>query len=267
MQKDATKWVILLAQIGYYAKGFVYILLGLLGFLTAFELRGHQNGEATTSGTLQFLKALPGGKILLLALFGGLVCYGIWRALQTLGLDGYKNKKWPKRLRYALSGLAYLALAFTAMKLVLGMQSNGSSRQDVVALFLQEWFGQILVGLGGLAFAAIGFYQMYYGYSGKYKKRVQGLSLKTEKSKMLLKFGKVGFLSRGFVWVMIGALFIRAAINASASQAGDTAKAFSFLESTPFGSYLLAILSLGLLCYGIFNFVRARYEKFTTISN
>jgi hypothetical protein len=36
---------------------------------------------------------------------------------------------------------------------------------------------------------------------------------------------------------------------------------FSAPNTASYGSYLLGALGLGLLCYGIFNFIRAFYEK------
>jgi hypothetical protein len=62
--------------------------------------------------------------------------------------------------------------------------------------------------------------------------------------------------------LIIAWLFSKAAWFSNAFEAGDTAKAFRFLESASYGSYLLGALGLGLLCYGLFNFIRARYETF-----
>ncbi len=78
---------------------------------------------------------------------------------------------------------------------------------------------------------------------------------------LLLKSGKIGYVARGIVWLIIAWLFSKAAWFSNASEAGDTAEAFRFLEEASYGSYLLGALGLGLLCYGIFNFIRAFYEK------
>ncbi len=77
---------------------------------------------------------------------------------------------------------------------------------------------------------------------------------------MLQSSGKPGYISRGIVWLIIAFLFMRAAVSSAASKAGNTGKAFKFIEHTPFGSYLLGALGMGLIAYDIFNFIRARYE-------
>jgi hypothetical protein len=53
----------------------------------------------------------------------------------------------------------------------------------------------------------------------------------------------------------------RSAIHHNSNKAVDTSEALQFLQNT-YGNVLLAVLGLGLLMYGIFNFIRARYEDF-----
>jgi hypothetical protein len=261
---EVKPWVKRIAQAGYVAKGIVYVLLGLLGFMAAFELNGKTNNQATQTGTLQYLKELPAGAILLLLLAIGLLCYSTWRVIQTFYNPNGEDKKWPKRLRYFFSGLAYLALAYTALRAVFQDSSgNGDQNQKLAGELMGQPLGQVLVGLAGLIFAAVGIYQIYYGLSEKYKKHVQELSLQSDQSSLLLRSGKIGYISRGIVWLVIAFLFIRAALHSSASEAGNTGKAFQFVENISFGSYLLGALGLGLIAYGVFNFIRARFERFT----
>ncbi|HEX8315762.1 MAG TPA: DUF1206 domain-containing protein [Flavisolibacter sp.] len=260
----AKTWVKRIAQAGYIAKGIVYVLLGLLGFMAAFELGGKSDGEATQTGTLKFVKEMPAGTILLLLLAIGLLCYSIWRGIQTFYNPDGEHKKWSKRARYLFSGLAYLAFAYAALQAVFENRSdNGDGNQKLAGELMNQPLGQVLVGLAGLILAAVGIYQVYYGFSEKYKKHVQDLSLQSQHASLLLRSGKVGYISRGIVWLVIAYLFIRAAVHSSASEAGDTGKAFQFIEDSPFGSYLLGALGLGLIAYGIFNFIRARFEHFT----
>lgn len=260
---EAKPWVKKIAQAGYVSKGIVYVLLGLLGFMAAFELT--RDSEATQSGSLRFVKDLPAGSVLLLLLALGLLCYSIWRGIQTFYNPTNEEKKWTKRLRYLFSGLAYLALAYTALKAAFENSSgSGDQNQKLAGQLMSQPLGQVLVGIAGLIFAGVGIYQIYYGFSEKYRKHVQNLSLHSQHASTLLKSGKVGYISRGIVWLVIAVLFFRAALHSAASEAGSTGKAFHFIETSPFGSYLLGALGLGLVAYGIFNFIRARYEHFTS---
>ena len=261
---EAKPWVKRIAQAGYIAKGVVYVLLGLLGFMAAFELSGKSDKQATQAGTLQFIKELPAGNILLLLLALGLLCYSVWRGIEAFYNPNGERKKWTKRVLYLLSGLAYLVLAYAALRAMFENSSgNGDQNQKLAGELMNQPLGQVLVGIAGLIFAGVGIYQTYYGFSEKYKKHVQDLSLHSQHAALLLRSGKVGYISRGIVWLVIAYLFIRAAVHSSASEAGNTGKAFQFVENSPYGSYLLGALGLGLIAYGIFNFIRARFERFT----
>lgn len=251
-----------MAQVGLTAKGVVYVLLGLLAFMAAFELgsKGNDN-TATQTGTLRFIKDWPAGNVLLIIMAIGIFCYSIWRGIETFRVDNNK-KGWAKRLRYLLSGLSYLTFGITALKIGSGNNQGGSDQNQTIATeLMSKPFGQVLVGLGGLILAGVGIYQIYYGLSEKYQKHVQQLSLQSGHSSLLLRSGKIGYISRGVVWMVIAFLFFRAAFHAAASEAGNTSKAFRFIETSPFGSLLLGLLGLGLISYGVFNFIRARYEQ------
>ncbi len=258
----APRFIKSLAQAGLIAKGIVYVLLGLLAFMAAFELGGKGNNDATQTGALQLVKDFPAGEILLLVVAAGLFCYSIWRGIEAFGADN-SQKGWTKRLRYFFSGLAYLAFAITAIRIGGGEKLKGDQNQSLAMELMNKPFGEVLVGLGGILLAGIGAYQIYYGISEKYRKHVQGLSLHTSQASVLLRSGKIGYISRGIVWLVIAFLFLRAAFLSAGSEAGNTSKAFRFIENSPYGSPLLGFLGLGLIAYGVFNFIRARYERFT----
>ena len=255
-------WVQQIAQLGLSAKGLVYIILGALAFMAAFEIGGRSNADATSTGALSFVQDAPAGAILLGLLTIGLFCYVFWRFIQTFTNKG-GEKDWKRRLRYFVSGLAYLALALTALQLLLNSGgSNGDQNQQMAGKVLSKPMGQWLLGLGALFLAGIGLYQIYYGFSGKYKKHLQNLRLHSQTIAILVRSGKVGYIARGIVWLIVAYLLLQAALHANAAEAGDTSKAFQFLEGSPMGSYLLGALGLGLAAYGVFNFLRANYERF-----
>jgi hypothetical protein len=81
---------------------------------------------------------------------------------------------------------------------------------------------------------------------------------------MLIRAGKVGYMARGLVWMLIGYFFLQAALHANAQEAGGTKKAFALLEHGTYGSLVLGVVALGLICYGVFMFVRAKCEVIQT---
>lgn len=254
-----------LARTGLIAKGTVYCLLGILAFMAAFEIGGHSNKDADKKGVFNMVEG-AGGKLFLGILAAGLLCYAAWRIIHafTIGREERdKKKKAGKMMRYIFSGLVYLSIAAYAVKKLFGNgDKDKDGTHDAVSQLMEKPFGQWAVGLLALIIVATGVYQLYYGLSEKYKKHVKGMSLNSAASKTLLLAGKIGYVARGIVWLIIAWLLMKAAVNANSNEAGDTSKAFEFLETASYGSYLLGALGLGVICYGFFNFVRARYERF-----
>ncbi len=258
-------WVKNFAKVGLTAKGIVYCLIGVLAFMAAFEIGSSSGNNADKTGAFQFILDASYGKILLGLVALGLLCYTIWRFIQAIKDTQHKGsdaKGIAVRLRYAYSGLVYGVLAFYAAKLVLGNGGGGGgdSRQTLVRELLQQPFGQWLVGIVAVGTALAGLYQIYVGVSGKYKEKIQKAGLKHEAEEMMIRAGKAGYIARGIVWVIIGWLFLKAAMNSNPQQAGGSESAFKFLEDSSYGSYLLGAVALGLICYGIFMFMRAKYK-------
>lgn len=251
------------AKAGLTAKGVVYCLLGLLAFMAGFNINGQSTDNADKEGVFDFVHSQSGGKIILTIIALGLICYCVWRIIQVFSKsDTEKKKQAAKKARYTFSALSYGFLAFSIIKKVCSADSgSGDSREGMVEKVLNQPFGQWLIGIVALVFVIVGVYQVYYGLSEKYKKHVDETSIDNNKT-ALLTSGKIGYTSRGIVWLLIAWLFVKAAINSNSDSAGSTSKALSFLQEAPYGPYLLAVVALGLVCYGTFNFIRARYERF-----
>lgn len=257
------KGITALARAGLIAKGFVYAVSGLLALMAAFHIGGESSEDADRTGVLYYLYEASYGKWLLPVLAVGLLCYSIWRFIEAWHYTKGSDSDWKKVARYILSGLAYLVVAFTAVKIVLHKdEKGGDSQQAFAGEILSKPFGQWLLGIAALIIAGIGIYQVYYGLSEKYRKHVQNMNLHTKHANLMLAAGKIGYVARGIVWLIIGYLMMQAALAASSAQAGDSGEAFSFVEGSPMGKYLLAALGVGLIGYGCFNFIRARYENF-----
>jgi len=65
----------------------------------------------------------------------------------------------------------------------------------------------------------------------------------------------IGFISKGFIYLVIGLLTLLAALNMGGESSG-TNQALKFLKKQPFGQVLLLVLGTGLLCYSFWMFVR-----------
>jgi hypothetical protein len=253
-----------IAQAGLTAKGIVYCLLGIFAFMAAFRINGQSTNDTNKEGVFSFIQDQTGGQIMLAIIALGLLCYTLWRGIQAIGDTEDKGddaKGLAARSRYFLSGLIYASIAAYAIKMLLSdSKSSGDSKQSMAQDLLNKPYGEWLAGIAAAIMIGVGIYQVYYALSEKYSKHVDKAGTGDNK-KLLLAAGKTGYVARGIVWLILGWLFTKAALHSNAKEAGDTSKAFSFLEAS-YGPYLMAAVALGLICYGIFNFIRVRYETF-----
>lgn len=254
-----------IARAGLTAKGVVYVLLGALSFMAAFGINGKSSQNTSKSGVFDFIHDQPGGILLLWIIIAGLFCYVVWRMIQAFSDSEHKGddtKGLAVRGRYLFSGLVYGSVAYSAIKMaVYHKKDNGDRSQEAAQEMLSQPMGQWLVGLAAVILLAVGIYQIYYGLSEKYKKHVNKHVPSAAKS-YLLTAGKLGYIARGIVWLLFSYLFLQAALSSNSKEAGDTSKAFGMLSNNDYGPYFLAIIGIGLILYGIFNFIRARYEEF-----
>ncbi|WP_411275577.1 DUF1206 domain-containing protein [Daejeonella sp.] len=254
-----------IARIGLSAKGVVYVLLGVLAFMASFGIDSKSFEDTTKTGVFDFIYEQPAGTIILWGVTAGLVCYVIWRFVQAFTDSENKGKDAKGisvRGRYLFSGLVYGSLAVESVRMLMFHKKNsGDNSQDLTQELLSKPMGQWLVGLVALLFLAVGLYQIWYALSEKYRSHVNK-SVTAKYKPILMSSGKIGYIARGVVWLLLSYIFLQAALTANPSEAGDTSKAFSMLLHSNFGPYLLAIIGIGLACYGFFNFIRARYEVF-----
>ncbi|WP_256010654.1 DUF1206 domain-containing protein [Desertivirga xinjiangensis] len=264
-QERSPAWIRPVAKTGLFAKGIVYCLIGLLALMSAFQINGQAAGKSDKAGSIQFLLEMSGGKIVLLFISIGLLAYSVWRFLQTF-LDtehkGSRPKGIAKRFGYFFSGLTYLSICFLTVKAIIeGSSDSGGSSNSQIQSLMKHPLGMWVMVVIGLIFTGIGVYQIWYGSSEKYRNHVDVQKLSQKASFSLLRAGKAGYISRGIVWLIVSFLFLKAAYQHNASEAGGTGSAFSFVQEGPFGTYLLAALALGLICYGVMNFIRAAFEN------
>ena len=251
------------ARVGLTAKGVVYVLLGVLAFMASFGINSKSSKDTTKTGVFDFIYEQPAGTVSLWVVTAGLVCYVIWRFIQAFTDSENKGKDakgFAVRARYLFSGLVYGSLAVESVRMLLFQKKDsGDNSQEMTQELLSKPMGQWLVGIVALLLLAVGLYQIWYGLSEKYRSHVNK-SVSAKYKSVLLSSGKIGYVARGVVWLLLSYIFLQAALTANPSEAGDTSKAFSMLIHSNYGPYLLALIGIGLICYGIFNFIRARYE-------
>jgi hypothetical protein len=255
----------LMARAGYGARGLVYALVGSLALLAAVGSGGQTGGSRSA---LQTLLGQPFGKVLLGVIALGLAFFAAWRLFEAItdaDRRGSSGKALAIRAARGTSGLIYIGLAISTLGLALGWGSGGGGEdqaaQDWTAWLLAKPFGQWAVGLIGLGVGGTGLAYLGRAWSGQV---TDDLSCPAHARGWVVPLGRLGFGARGVVFVLIGGFVVLAALHSSSSEVKGLGGALSTLQAQPYGWALLGLTAAGLLAFGLFGFVQARYRRIDT---
>jgi uncharacterized protein DUF1206 len=245
-----------IARFGFAARGAVYVMVGVLA-------AGAAAGKGRTTdagGAVRAIGRLDESGTLLVAVGLGLAAYAVWRfaqALEDLDSKGGGVKGLVVRTGYAGSGLVHLALAFTAG----GWARRSGAMRAWVARSLAEPWGPWAVGLGGAAVIGAGVYQFYKAWSANFEEQLRVHRMTADARRWSRRIGRFGLFARGVTFVIIGWFLVRAARYLNAREVQDLAGALRTLQAQEYGAWLLGIVALGLVSYGLLSFVDARYRR------
>ncbi|MDT7829767.1 DUF1206 domain-containing protein [Pricia sp. S334] len=256
------------ARAGYISKGAVYAITGILAFGAAAGLGSQSKGKL---GVLEFLQNQPFGNVILGVLALGLLCYAFWRFYQSIKDPeniGSDAKGKGKRVGFFFSGLVYLGLAgFSAFQIFRdtggGQQSGGGGGAS--SMLPQEVVPYVFYAIAiGLAIKSV--FQFVKAYKGDFLDKFYLESYSNIDTRKTIKWlGYAGLISRGVVVGIVSYFFFRAADGAGSEDVKGTAEAFSFLQESS-GPWLMGLVALGLICYGAYMFIMAKYRKFKDAS-
>jgi hypothetical protein len=263
LYQEASPWIERLARLGYAAYGVVYLVIGILAAQAALGGRGQPTG---TKGALYTILRQPFGQGLLSLVALGLLGYSGWRFVQALKdpeQEGRTAAGVSKRLGYFLSGVIHASLSLAAIGMVTGAAWGGDGEEAkgwTARLMALPW-GSWLVGLTGAGILGGGLHQLYQAWRVQLDKELVLSHLSSGAQHWIVRFGRLGLAARGVVFGVTGGSLIVAAVRASPNEARGLADALQTLHDSPYGPGLLGGVGLGLVAYGLYQFVAARYRR------
>ena len=150
-----------ITRFGYFAKGAVYIAVGLLALEVAVGFHGQ---TADTKGALEEIGRRPFGSTLLVIIAVGLLHYSAWKFVEAF--KNPENAGKGHRLVYGASGILHIYLAEAAARIfllkfgIVGREKSGEqSARSLTSWLLSQPFGRWLVGAAGVVAFGIGISQ------------------------------------------------------------------------------------------------------------
>ncbi len=256
----ALEWA---SRVGYAARGIVYLGLGVIVFLAAADVTPRASGA---KAMLSAWADWPLGLVLVAGVAIGLLGFALWRALQAI-FDADRHGASPKaiavRIGQAFSGLIYGGLGLWALELLDEVEDVGEADEEqaahgAAAAILALPYGEILLLLAGAALLGVGVGNIIQGFKQDFAKR---LACDERVCRFVVPMAKIGYGARGLATLPAGVFLILAGLEARSREAHSWGGALQAIERQPFGSWVLAILAVGLAAFGLFGFVEAAFRR------
>ncbi len=247
------------ARVGLIAYGIVHLVIGWLAVQLAL---GDREGSTSSDGALAKLAQQPFGGVLVWAISIGLFLLAAWQATEAaIGHQRVEKEKRPrKRLVSAGRAVLYIVIGVSGTRIATGSGSGGGGGTDsMTAKVMDLPGGQILVGLIGLGVLIAGGVLVFKGVGDRFLKDLEGEGRRGKPGTAYVWLGRAGYSAKGVAIGMIGVLFGYAAITHEADKSGGMDAALLTLLKQPFGPYLLGLVGLGFVAFGLFCFAWARH--------
>ncbi|WP_394213995.1 DUF1206 domain-containing protein [Brachybacterium vulturis] len=247
------------ARGGFVMSGLVHVLIGVITLRMAF---GGSSQDADQSGALQAVASAPGGNIVLWIGGIAMVALVLWHLAEA-----WFGARWKRgaatRIGHVVTTLGkavvYAALAVTALRFAAGGGTDsGQQTSQLTAGLMGSAGGRIAVVVVAAVVFGIGCFHVYKGAS-----RGFGDDLRVPEGQQIARAivvtGVLGYIGKGIALLAVGLMFGWAALGADPERATGLDGALQAIAALPAGGVALAVVGAGLLLYGLFAMLRARY--------
>jgi len=237
------QWV---ARLGFVTRGLLYVVIALL-------VIGTGRTEDLT-GALEYLDHGV-GRGLMIVLVVGMSGYGLWRVSDAaFGMDSGRHhpKAWRRRAGAGASGIIYLFLAYKAVRITVAGHAGTGGPQQNAATAMHLPGGQWLLAAAAIVGVGAGVVQLYKAGTCSFLRHLDERA-KRDSVKWL---GRLGYAARGIIFLTVGLLLARAALDHDPAKAGGLEQALDVLR----GPVEYAVAA-GLLVFGLFSIIEARFRS------
>jgi hypothetical protein len=253
--------VVKFGRVGWFAKGIVYAVAGVLALVLAGKAAGWSSldqtpdAEASPTGAMKTIALASGGALLLWILAFGMLIYAAWRIVSALLPGDTDAKAWLKRVGYVVSAIIYITFAVTAISLANSESANADGNSKVNSMsadVMAHTGGRLLIGLVGAITICAGIYRMVKGAKVDVTDELDLSALSPQRRTWTKRLGAVGEFGRGIGIALIGFFLVRAAITYDRAEATGLDGALRRLASESWGQVLVVVVGVGFVAYGAF---------------
>ena len=257
-------WHESVGRAGFAAKGLVYGLVGVIAIGVALDGgSGGQQAEGQ-SGALRELAGSGFGKAALILLAIGLAAYAIYRLVEVFvgSASEHGDTEKLERAGSVARFVIYAGLCFTAIGIVSDAGGGGGGGPSKTTSTVFDLPGGVaLVFIAGIVVIGVGLYQGYQAVTQGFEDDLETGRMGETARRVMTPLGVAGHAARAVVFALIGAFLIKASVEHDSSQAIGLDGALREVAQQDYGSVLLVVVGLGLLLFGGYTLLEARYRK------
>lgn len=251
---------------GLVGYGVLHLLLAWVAVRLVVTHRGppREGGSdsATGQGALAQLAGDTLGRVLLTAmaaLFAGLA---IWQLVAAL--VGYRDDDGWQRRAMRVGALcrvvAYGYFSVAAARLALqGRSGAGGSPQSTTARVMDAPAGPWVLVAAGLVVAGTGIGLAVFGIRRGFVGQLDGKARRSGRRLPIIVLGQIGYVTKGFSFVVIGVLLALAGLTHEANRTGGLDQSLYQALGHGWGSVAIVVVGGGIGCFGVFLLARARH--------
>jgi hypothetical protein len=248
---------------GYVAEGVFYLPLGFFALLAAVG-RQQPNGS---SGALAKIGGTLLGDALLALLAAGLAAFVVWQLVVALADPEHRAQRGSTRRRmvrlgHLCSAVFHCVFVGQAVWSIFGPSRSVDEKESQVRWTARMFAlpaGRVLVAIVGAGIVVFGLWQFYRALTGDKNKRVE--LRRTRFRQAISALGVYGLAARGTLFCLVGGYLINACWRGDPRYSGGIAGALAGLKQQSYGEWLLGVMAIGLLCYGLYQIVKEPFRK------
>lgn len=247
-------------RVGYGVRGLIYITIGLL----AVDLiLGKNSAPPDQQGAIAMIGKQPAGLILLWIVLIGLISYSLWGVIRAVFDPLHKGsdlKGLLARSEYLVSAISYGLLILPTYGYIRGTggaTSQGAQMQQSIASIIKMPWGEWIIGLTGIVVIVGGLRQIYEGLNASFDKQFKTYAMSAREVMWATQLGRWGTAARGLVFTLVGGSLCLAAYQANSRQVVGLDTALTGLLHQPYGVWLLGLVALGLISFGVYSVLTA----------
>jgi hypothetical protein len=247
-----------LARVGFVVLGVVHAIIGVLAFAIT---RDPDDAEVDQTGALLAIARTPIGGVLLWVIAIGLLALCAWEVLETILVPGRdRPRRWARRIPEFAKAVAYAVVGVLALVFALGGRpSAAESGYDLSATLIAVPGGGWVLIAAGLGTLAVGVGFVVAGVLRRFREYLRMPTGAWGAAVTLV--GVAGYVGKGIALGVVGVLVVIGAAMADPRAASGLDGALTELVTKPSGELLVWISGAGLILYGLFCLLRARYAR------